>query len=225
MSTNRTVIWTPVASGVRSDGILRITLVATPQLTTTNDTVLAAYPSMAGGAWCALINGGAGLPPMEFLAVFETPGGGSASRIEAPAKRVSPNPDPKVFQTMFPDSTRVKSYVADDYSKSKIRGVDTAGLNAALNSLQEQVFAASRAVQPPTSTLIGPGKPLAGFTLDQGAYEQIARAQDEELSKQYFTSPPNTATASGVQTAIVQMRQFIEPLDTTANVPGMFDPS
>ena len=225
MSTNRTVIWTPVASGVRPDGILRITLVATPQLTTTSDTALAAYPSMASGAWCALINGGAGVAPMEFLAVFETPGGGSASRIEAPAKRVSADPDPKVFQTMFPDSTKVKSYVADDYSKSKIRGVDTAGLNSALNSLQEQVFAASRAVQPPTSAVVGPGKPLGGFTLDQGTYDQIARAQDEELSKQYFTSPPNTATASGVQTAIVQMRQFIEPLDTTANVPGMFDPS
>ena len=138
MSTNRTIIWTPVASGVRPDGILRITLVATPQLTTTSDTTLAAYPSMASGGWCAYINGGAGIAPMEFLAVFETPGGGSASRIEAPAKRVSPDPDPKVFQTMFPDSTKVKSYVADDYSKSKIRGVDTAGLNAALNSLQEQ---------------------------------------------------------------------------------------
>ena len=225
MSTNRTVIWTPVASGVRSDGILRITLVATPQLTTTSDTVLAAYPSMASGAWCAYINGGAGIPPMEFLAVFETPGGGSASRIEAPAKRVSANPDPKVFQTMFPDSTKVKSYVADDYSQSKIRGVDTAGLNAALNTLQEQVFAASRAVQPPTSTLVGPGKPLAGYTLDQGTYDQIARAQDEELAKQKYTSPPNTSTAAGVQTAIVQMRQFIAPLDTVANVPNMFDPS
>lgn len=225
MSTNRTVIWTPVASGVRPDGILRVTLVATPQLTTTSDTVLAAYPSMASGAWCAIINGGAGVAPMEFLAVFETPGGGSASRIEAPAKRVSPDPDTKVFQTMFPDSTQVKSYVADDYSKSKIRGVDTAGLNAALNSLQEQVFAASRTVQPPTSTLVGPGKPLAGFTVDQGAYEQIARSQDEELSKQFFTSPPDTSTASGVQTAIVQMRQFIAPLDTPANVPGMFDAS
>ena len=225
MSTNRTIIWTPVASGVRSDGILRITLVATPQLTTTSDTVLAAYPSMASGAWCAYINGGAGIPPMEFLAVFETPGGGSASRIEAPAKRVSANPDPKVFQTMFPDSTRVKSYVADDYSQSKIRGVDTAGLNAALNTLQEQVFAASRAVQPPTSTLVGPGKPLAGYTLDQGTYDQIARAQDEELAKQKYTSPPNSSTAAGVQTAIVQMRQFIAPLDTVANVPNMFDPS
>lgn len=225
MSTNRTIIWTPVASGVRPDGILRVTLVATPQLTTTSDTTLAAYPSLTSGAWCALINGGAGIAPMEFLAVFETPSGGAATRIEAPAKRVSADPDPKVFQTMFPDSTKVESYVADDYSKSKIRGVDTAGLNAALNSLQEQVFAASRAVQPPTSTLVGPGKPLAGFTLDQGAYEQIARSQDEELSKQFFTSPPNTSTPSGVQTAIVQMRQFIAPLDTPANVPGMFDPS
>ncbi len=225
MSTNRTVIWTPIASGVRTDGVLRVTLVATPQLTTTSDTTLSAYPSMASGAWCALINGGAGVAPMEFLAVFETPGGGSASRIEAPAKRVSPDPDPKVFQTMFPDSTKVKSYVADDYSKSKIRGVDTAGLSAALDALQEQVFAASRAVQPPTSTLVGPGKPLAGFTLDQGAFDQIARAQDEELAKQFFTSPPNTSSESGVQTAIVQMRQFIAPLDTTANVPDMFEPS
>ena len=195
MSTNRTIIWTPVASGVRPDGILRVTLVATPQLTTMSDTTLAAYPSLAGGAWCSLINGGAGVAPMEFLAVFETPSGGSAMRIEAPAKRVSPDPDQRVFQTMFPDSTEVKSYVADDYSKSKIRGVDTAGLNAALNRLQEQVFAASRAVQPPTSTLVGPGKPLAGFTIDQGAYDQIARAQDEELSKQLFTSPhPNVMT-------------------------------
>ncbi|MBM3690262.1 MAG: hypothetical protein FJW80_11555, partial [Actinobacteria bacterium] len=210
---------------MRTDGVLRITLVATPQLTTTSDTTLAAYLSMASGAWCAYINGGAGVAPMEFLAVFETPGGGSASRVEAPAKRVSPDPDTKVFQTMFPDSTQVKSYVADDYSKSKIRGVDTAGLNAALNSLQEQVFAASRAVQPPTSTLVGPGKPLAGFTIDQGTYDQIAGAQNEELAKQLYTSPPNTSSASGVQTAIVQMRQFIAPLDTPANVPGMFDPS
>ena len=225
MSTNRTIIWTPVASGVRPDGILRVTLVATPQLTTTSDTTLAAYPSLAGGAWCGLINGGAGVPPMNFLAVFETPSGGSATRIEAPAKRVSPDPDPKVFQTMFPDSTKVKSYVADDYSKSKIRGVDTAGLNAALNRLQEQVFAASRAVQPPTGALVGRGKPLEGYTIDQGTYDQIARAQDEELSKQLFTARPNTSTASGVQTAIVQMRQFIAPLDTTANVPDMFDPT
>jgi hypothetical protein len=225
MSTSRTVIWTPIASGVRPDGILRVTLAASPQLTTTSDTTLAAYPDFAGGAWCSLINGGAGVAPMEFEAVFETPGGGSASRVQARAKRVSPDPDAKVFQSMFPDSTLVKSYVADDYSATRIRSVDTAGLSDALDRLQQQVFTASRAVVPPTSALAGPGKPLEGYTIDAATYDQISRAQDEELSRQMYTSPPDTATSGGVQTAIVQMRQFVAPLDTEANVPGMLDPS
>ena len=225
MSTTRTIIWTPIASGVRPDGILRVTLVASPQLTTTSDTTLAAYPDLAGGAWCSLISGDAGVAPMEFEAVFETPGGGPASRVQARAKRVSPDPDAKVFQTMFPDSTLVKSYIADDYSATRIRSVDTAALNDALDSLQQQVFTASRAVVPPTSAFAGPGKPLEGYAIDAAAYDQIARAQDEELSRQKYTSPPNTATSGGLQTAIVQMKQFVQPLDTEANVPGMFDPS
>ncbi len=225
MSTSRLVIWTPVASGVRPDGIFRVTLVATPQLTTTSDTTLAAYPDFAGGAWCSLISGGGGTPPATFQVVIEPPMGTMAQRMEAPAKRVSPDPDPKVFQTMFPDSTLVKSYVADDLSRTRIRSVDTAGLNNALNRLQQQVFGASRAIQPPTSALVGPGKPLEGFTIDPSTYEQIARAQDEDLASRGYTSSPDTSTSAGVATAIVQMRQFVEPLDTEANVPGMFDPA
>jgi hypothetical protein len=225
MSTSRLVIWTPVASGVRPDGKLRITVVATPQLTTTSDTTLAAYPDFAGGAWCSLINGGGGSVPMGFSVVLDLAGGTAADRVEAPGQRVSPDPDPAVFQTMFPDSTLVRSYVADNYSGTKIRSVDTAGLNDALNRLQQQVFAASGAVQPQTSALAGPGKPLEGYSIDSSTYEQIARSQDEALTRQKYSSVPNTATSSGLQTAIVQMRQFVEPLDTEANVPGMFDPS
>jgi len=223
MSQTRTIIWTPVAAGLRPDGILQVTLVATPQLTTTATTTLAAFPDFAGANWCTLISGGSD-PAMTFLAVIETRSGGAASRVEAPAKRVSADPDPKIFSTMFPDSTKVSTYLADNYANSRIRSIDMGGLDDALNRLQEQVFVASRAVVPPTSGLVGAGKPLSGYAIDPATYEQTARAINESLAAQKFTNVPDTRTASGITEAIVQMRQFVEPLDTEANVPDMFDP-
>lgn len=215
MSTSTTFIWTPVASGITPSGTLQVTLVITPQVSTVGDDTLSNVPDLANGAWCATVSA------MNFGATFEVPGS-PGGRVQGPAKRVSPDPDRAMFQTMFPDSTKVVSYAADDYSQSKIRSADVAGLSSAMDRLQEQVFAGSSAVRPEISALLA--GPLAGYDVDEGTYDQISRAVNEELAAQKYTSNPDTSTPSGVQTAIVMMRQMVEPLDTEANVPGMLDP-
>lgn len=211
MSVNLGLLWIPVPRGLGSGQAPRITLVLIPQITsTTGPTTLASVPAFAGGAWADLFTGAQAI---QFTVTFDDPGSGQ--RMSGPAKRVSADPSKSMLRTMFPDATVVRSYSADDYSQSKIRSANLGGLFDALNRAQEQVFRGSPAVRPEVSALVRPdGGLIGGYAIDEGALIQIEEQINGQLNANGYTDSPNTSTEQGLQTAIVQLKQFAAPVET-----------
>jgi hypothetical protein len=214
MSISVGILWVPVPRGIENGKFPRITLLAIPQIaSTTGPTTIASVPLFSGGTWVDLINGVGGAPGMSFNVTFDDPGSGQ--RMSGPAKRVSINPATSVFRTMFPDSTTVTTYSADDYSQSKIRSANLGGLNDALNTAQEQVFRGSAAVRPEVSALVSAsGGLIGGYAIDESTMQQISELINGQLNTQGYTDSPNTSTEPGLQTAIVQLKEFAAPVET-----------
>lgn len=145
------------------------------------------------------------------------------------AERVSPDPDPQLFATMFPSSMPVDPFAYDNIAKQPIMSFPLAVLSDALDDVQVRLARQSPEDRPAKDDLVTPYQkggvrppdalPLDPFNLDPQRRASLSTAIDRMLERDGVTRAP---AANPVPGSVEELNRMLQAPDRMPDVPPMW---
>lgn len=207
----QTVIFTALATR-RDDSYLYASVHVAPQLggdsAKPGRLPLSTYTDFRSGSWARIA------ADMEWKLVVN--GGDDDSTEESlPALRMSPDPDPALFATLFPDDMPVDPFTFRNFGDAQILSYPAARVDEDLDAVQRAVFRQSAEIRPLTRELVSEsgayGKlPLDGFVLDRQRRQRAESTIATMLAQSGVVTTP-AAGQDGTATSVAMLKAVLAP--------------
>jgi hypothetical protein len=134
------------------------------------------------------------------------------------ARRISADPDPELFATLFPGSMPVDPFAVGDPGSIPILSSPQGYLSRALDDVQLRLARSSPDQRPLHIDLVsaksGAGRVLDGFVIDPATRVQLDATVDRQLVENKATVAPRNLDASGTRLAVQMLNRMLAPTAT-----------
>lgn len=133
------------------------------------------------------------------------------------AVRISPDPDPELFATMFPDDMPVDPFTFRNAGDAQLLTYPAARVDADLDTLQRTILRQSPEIRPRTRELVSDkGEysklPMDGFVIDAQRQAKYALEIDQVLATNGVLTTPAPGS-EGTARSIAMLRRLLRPSD------------
>lgn len=218
------IVWTAVPIG-RDGNFLDVSVLISPRLGWEGEATvtpsLGEWMDFRGRWWPSLFVGETWRPATAFT-VHALAEGKNYVYSGSAVTRLSADPIPDLFDLLLPFATPVQPWQDLKLSTHVIRSYSASQLSALLDRLQ---LAAPRDDLPTSRQVIsykvadGPRGLLDDWDMDRRRRADIASDIAATLAEQFHTSAPDTSTSAGVQTAVMQLVEFLRPPEVDVSQP------
>ena len=131
------------------------------------------------------------------------------------AIRISPDPDPELFATMFPDDMPVDPFVFRNPGNAQLLTYPAGRVDEDLDVLQGAIFDSSAELRPRTRELVSDNGvytklPMDGFVIDAGRHAKYALEIDQVLETNGVLTNPAPG-AEGTARSIAMLQRMLRP--------------